>query len=353
MALVSLLFRLLIIVLLTTTHAVANDSTAELAAGGIVLTHNDSIEMRSEDLFISQEEVRVGYKFFNTAPTNTKVLVAFPMPDIVIEGIDNIISVPTDDPENIMGFRTEVDGLPVVARVEQVATKDGVDRTTFLRDRSIPIQPHLRSTRQILDRLPESTKTELLNLKLALPDDYDAGKGWEHHLAPSWTLKTTYYWEQLFPAQREIKIQHRYKPSVGLGAGTVVGSDSGQEAIRRYCLDEQFLGAVERARKQMRTEYAPFRESRIAYILSTGANWRAPIGDFRLVVDKGRADNLISFCATDVHKIGSTRFEVHKTNYRPEQDLNILILTPLPKTEILKPPPKTEIESERQSSSHP
>ena len=103
----------------------------------------------------------------------------------------------------------------------------------------------------------------------------------------------------------------------------------------------------------MRTEYAPFRESRIAYILSTGANWRAPIGDFRLVVDKGRADNLISFCATDVHKIGSTRFEVHKTNYRPEQDLNILILTPLPKTEILKPPPKTEIESERQSSSHP
>ena len=82
MALVSLLFRLLIIVLLTTTHAVANDSTAELAAGGIVLTHNDSIEMRSEDLFISQEEVRVRYKFFNTAPTNTKVLVAFPMPEV-------------------------------------------------------------------------------------------------------------------------------------------------------------------------------------------------------------------------------------------------------------------------------
>jgi Domain of unknown function (DUF4424) len=100
-----------------------------------------------------------------------------------------------------------------------------------------------------------------------------------------------------------IKIQHRYKPSVGLGAGTVVSSNSGREAIRRYCLDEQFLGAVERAKKQMHTEYAPFRESRIAYILSTGAGWRAPIGDFRLVVDKGRPDNLISFCRQTCTKL--------------------------------------------------
>jgi hypothetical protein len=329
----SLVLRLLILVLLSATHAAANDSTAELATGGLVLTHNDGIEMRSEDLFISKEEVRVGYKFFNTARTDMKVLVAFPMPDIVIEGIDDMISIPTEDPENIMGFRTEVDGQPVVAHVEQVAMKDGVDRTTFLRGRGIPIQPHLHSTSETLDRLPELTKRELLNLKLAVPDDYDAGKGWEHHLAPSWTLKTAYYWEQVFPAQREIKIQHRYKPSVGSSAGTSVGSSNGQDAIRRYCLDEQFLGAIARAKKQIHTEEAPFTESRIAYILSTGANWRAPIGDFRLVVDKGRPNNLISFCAAGVRKIGPTQFEVHKTNYRPEHDLNILILEPLPKTQ--------------------
>jgi Domain of unknown function (DUF4424) len=328
----SLLLRLLVPVLLSATYAAANDSTAELAMGGLVLAHNDGIEMRSEDLFISKEEVRVGYKFFNTARTDTKVLVAFPMPDIVIEGIDDMISIPTENPENIMDFHTLVDGQPVVARVEQVAMKDGVDRTTFLRDRGIPVQPHIPSTAQVLDRLPEETKTELLNLKLAVPNDYDEGKGWEHHLAPSWTLKTTYYWEQVFPAQREVKIQHRYKPSVGSSAGTSVGSSNGQDAIRRYCIDEQFLASIERTRKQIHTEDAPFTESRIAYILSTGANWRAAIGDFRLVVDKGRPDNLISFCATGVRKIGPTQFEVHKTKYRPEQDLNILILEPRPKS---------------------
>eukprot|EP01035_Chromulina_nebulosa_P002425 gene2425-3273_t len=45
----------------------ANDSTAELAAGGLVLTKTDAIEMRSEDLFISAEAVRVRYVFINTS----------------------------------------------------------------------------------------------------------------------------------------------------------------------------------------------------------------------------------------------------------------------------------------------
>ncbi|RYF94972.1 MAG: DUF4424 domain-containing protein, partial [Caulobacteraceae bacterium] len=42
--------------------ALANDSTAELAAGGLVLKKTDSIEMRSEDLYISQKEVVVRYR---------------------------------------------------------------------------------------------------------------------------------------------------------------------------------------------------------------------------------------------------------------------------------------------------
>jgi len=47
--------------------ALANDSTAELAAGGLVLTRTDAIEMRSEDLFISEEAVQVRYVFVNTS----------------------------------------------------------------------------------------------------------------------------------------------------------------------------------------------------------------------------------------------------------------------------------------------
>ena len=70
-------------------------------------------------------------------------------------------------------------------------------------------------------------------------------------------------------------------------------------------------------------------EERIAYILKTGANWKGPIRDFRLVVDKGDAKNLVSFCAEGVKKIGPTQFEVRKRDFTPKDDLNILVLKPI------------------------
>ena len=62
--------------------AIANDSTAELAAGGLVLTRTDAIVMKSEDLYISADEVRVRYVFLNTSGKDVTTRVAFPMPDI-------------------------------------------------------------------------------------------------------------------------------------------------------------------------------------------------------------------------------------------------------------------------------
>ena len=54
----------------------ANDSTAELGAGGLVYVTTDVVEMRSEDLFISMEEVRVRYEFVNTSDHDVTTLVA-------------------------------------------------------------------------------------------------------------------------------------------------------------------------------------------------------------------------------------------------------------------------------------
>jgi len=45
--------------------APANDSSAELATGGLIFVHNDNVEMRTEDLAISAKQVAVRYRFFN------------------------------------------------------------------------------------------------------------------------------------------------------------------------------------------------------------------------------------------------------------------------------------------------
>ena len=69
-------------------------------------------------------------------------------------------------------------------------------------------------------------------------------------------------------------------------------------------------------------------ESRIGYILTTGANWSGPIGDFHLTIDKGAPENLVSFCGEGVVKTGPTRFEIRAKDFVPERDLAILFLLP-------------------------
>ncbi len=310
----------------------ANDSTAELATGGLVFVHNDRIEMRSEDLYISAAEIRVRYRFANKTDRDVTVLVAFPMPEIA-GAQDRMQALPTDDPVNLLDFRTLVNGRPVEARVEQRAFAAGIDRTQFLIDHGIPLAPHLGATNEALDRLPREKWDEFLRLGLAEVEQYDIGRGMQEHLAARWSLRTNFYWEQHFPAATETAIEHRYRPSVGESAGTALGAPGTfreawfEEYRRKYCIEKDFLNAVARAARAARNEYgAPFSEERIDYVLRTGANWAGPIGAFRLVVDKGDPENLVSFCAEGLKKISPTQFEMQRRDFRPEADLSILIL---------------------------
>jgi hypothetical protein len=311
----------------------ANDSTAELATGGLIFVQNDDVEMRAEDLFISTAEIRVRYRFFNHSAKDVTVLVAFPMPEIKIDGPDDNISVPTEEPINILDFHTTANGTPVKTEVEQRVFAAGIDRTQYLRDLGIPLAPHLRSTNEALGRLPREKWDELVKNGLAEIEEYDVGKGMEKHLAPRWALRTTFYWQQTFPANAETLIDHRYRPSVGGSSGTSIGSsfwrpnDPDEKArVAKYCFDKDFLAAAENARKAAKTESAPFTEERVEYILKTGANWSGPIKEFRLVADKGAVDSLISFCGEGVKKIAPTEFEMLKRDFKPDGDFSVLIL---------------------------
>lgn len=318
--------------------AIANDSTAELAAGGLVLTRTDAITMRSEDLYISADEVRVRYVFANTSGRDVTTRVAFPMPDIGgPEFYFHDTNIPGgDDPANLLAFATRVDGRPVTMAVEQRAFVEDREVTDWLTRRGIPLSLHVEGMIARLDALSAADKAEAERLGIAVPDEYDSGKGWEKHWNPAWILKTTFHWEQTFPAGRELVVEHRYKPATGSSVGTIVGApgmaeaEDWSETRDRYCIDGDLLAAVKR--RQGEAEYPPFWEKRVAYILKTGGNWAGPIGDFRMVVDKGAAENLVSFCAGGVRKIAPTQFEVRHQNWTPDRDLNVLVLLPL-KTE--------------------
>jgi hypothetical protein len=306
--------------------AAANDSTAELSAGGLVLSSSPDIRMVAEDLSVSLREIRVAYRFLNTAPRDVSTVVAFPLPDLT-GAPDANIALPEAESDNFVGFATRVNGAPVATEVERRVLAAGIDRTDRLRQLGIPLHPLSPETQRALDALPRERWADLVALGLVAVDSYDdTGQGMKDHAVPRWTLKTTYHWRQTFPAGREITVEHSYRPVVGRSVVTPLAFP----AFRReadfaryqasYCMDSDFLSAARRV-----ADSHP-GEARIAYVLTTGANWAGPIGDFRLVVDKGHPSNLVSFCGEGVRKISPTRFEMRKRDFTPAKDLGILII---------------------------
>ena len=319
-------------ILALTGSAQANDTTANLAAGGLVFTTTDAIAMQREELFLSEERIAVRYEFVNAGAEPVTTTVAFPMPDIRIDPYGGDVSIPSGDPDNPLAFSTRVDGEPVAMRLEQKVFADERDVTATMRQLRLPLAPQASSARDALDALPPSDRTIVLDLGIAIKETYDIGQGMETHLAPDWTLRATYHWEQTFAPGRTI-VEHDYVPSVGGSVGAMLGQPwTGPDDVaaqrERYCIDDDFMATVERRTRAAGPDAMPFHERWIDYILVTGGNWAEPIGDFSVVIDKGAPENLVSFCATGVTKIAPTRFEVRKRDYTPTEDLHVLILIP-------------------------
>src|ERR1700674_1001108 len=89
----------------------ANDSSAELAVGGLVFTKNSDVSIESEDLTVTPGAVTVRYVFLNQSTSPVTLTVAFPLPDVDLADGTNV-AFPTGDPLNFVGFSTKVDTQP-------------------------------------------------------------------------------------------------------------------------------------------------------------------------------------------------------------------------------------------------
>ncbi len=313
----------------------ANDTMSQLGTGGLIFLTSENVSMQSEDLFVSPTQVRVRYEFLNKSEADETALVSFPLPDIEGSG-DFMVSVPSEEPENIFGFTTTFDGEPVEVTLHQYVFAYGVDHTGLLRELGVPLIPFGSATTEALNGLEEADQQRLLHLGLVIPMQYNSGDGWQTDYVPVWTLKSAYTWEATFRAGRVAEVEHSYTPSVG---GTVAVTflsppyedyDPATEYQKRYCTDESFVKTVRKTLPNPEEPYgAPFTESWISYVWSTGGNWSGPIGRFHLTIDKGRPENLVSFCWDgDVTKTSPTTFEMEATDWFPpfNRELEVLIL---------------------------
>ena len=304
--------------------ALANDSQAETALGGLVLKQSDAISMDSEDLYLSRERVRVAYRFTNMSDAPVDTLVAFPLPDIPPEDGGDNIAWWTGQAD--LKFRTSVDGQLVPLDIVEQAIFNGKDVTERLRSLKIPLNRMDEHIEDALKKLTRAERQKLVADGLLRDDSADD----YFSFSPRWSLRTTVTRRQVFPAKSSVTVEHEYKPLTG---GSVGGGLS-REARKtdwfrskrdRYCIEPDFISAFDRRLGKNGKDW-DYTEVWLAYVLKTGANWKGPIRDFRLVVDKDKTDSLLSFCAEGVKKISPTQFEVRRKDFEPKKDLDILFV---------------------------
>lgn len=321
---------------LPVTGALAEESLANLDAGGLIIEPADQLELKAEDIFLSARQVRAAYRFLNKASQDLTLTVAFPLPEVTGEA-DLDLAIPNPASPNFLNVQARAAGKPVETSVEQHAffTPDGgkeSEITDLLKGLNIPLLPAGASTAEALKRLSSEDRT-----KLSTPGYIEqAGENW----APLWTLRSRIVRQQALPAGKEIVLQYSYTPSVGSAAGLYfdranLTGESLTQYQKKYCVNEGFLRAADALTKRLTaTKLQPgeaskppkTRQTYFGYAFVGGGRWANPAGRFGLVIDKAFPDNLVSFCADGAKKVSSTRYELKRNNYAPDRSLDILIL---------------------------
>jgi hypothetical protein len=330
----------LVFLILSCLRAVANDGYSEIGVGGLVLKNTDAISMDKEELFISADEIRVDYVFTNRTDKDLEALVAFPIPDINLmeeaNGARGLFDVGSS-----LAFKTKIDGKAFPIALEQRAFVKERDVSDLLQKAGFSVGGTEENFEDKVRKMDPALRTELMKagaLESNITETGDVIPLDDMAIFPQWTLRTQIERKQVFAGGKSVAVSHRYKPIVG---SAVEGSynftkeyeaeisDEGKASQKElrdlHCIDDDWVKAY---RKKVVAKGGRLgTPTWIGYILKSGATWKGPISDFHLVVDKGKADNMVSFCADGVKKISATQFEVRKKDFEPDKDLNVLVMS--------------------------
>ena len=212
-------FALLAFLALSATPSRADDSTAALKAGGLVLEKTDKIALVSEDLYLSPTAVKVAYRFRNVTNADIETTVAFAMPDVTGR-VDMTVAMPDPGHDNFLDFTTRVDGKPVDSQVEQPAFlaaegKAEIEITQRLKSLGVPLVPTMDAAGAALAALGAQQRKALADVGIVYPLDVDVGKGAHVDWVPLWTLRSKSWRKQVFPAGHDLLVEQTYTPGTG------------------------------------------------------------------------------------------------------------------------------------------
>ena len=313
--------------ILSVNLSIANDTIVEIAPQGLQFKTEDNISIEKESLFISLKKIEVSYIFKNHSSKDITAEVAFPVPPYQIHGF--IMGNHSHKPINFSDFKVEVNNTQTSYKKEIRALVNGRDYGALLQNLNISIEdfgkydfanPQKESD---ISRITKEDRRKLLELGIL--------NGGEPH----WTVEMKYHWTQTFPANSSVSIKHSYTPYFGGiyqvfqgWENELLGEISGGIA-EESCLDQKTKKAIEKkmiARVKGSNKAFNLYCDWVSYILTTANNWKKPINDFHLIIEK--PENAITSLCFD-HKLiktSPTRFEAYVKNFIPGKDLKVYFI---------------------------
>lgn len=309
-------------------EVLADDSTARFGAGGIEFLKSEDIRMLEEVLEISTKAVRVRFRFLNESDRDIFTTVAFPLPPYPPHFTDGRSGV--SNPAVLIGtFKVQVNGEPVPTELDRKAVVNGVDITTQLRALGL-------SDEQIFEGVDLREDQEGAAVVLG------GGRTGKHDLSwkCEWKVAETRFWQQTFPAGKEIVVEHSYEPAAGFSSGDPYQGRSGRvfdiptaygDTHKDVCLDDISRRVIENRMKALTANdpaWVTVYLDAVEYILGTGRNWKGPIGEFTLRIEKETPDQIISLCFPGKPKMVSPNvLEFHQKDFVPPERLVLYFYT--------------------------
>lgn len=304
----------LLLPLLCSMPALANDGIAGVSAGGIVFGKTDAIAMKKEVLSVSFDKIVVDYDFVNESAAPVEETIAFPLPpySAAYHDSDTYYGQPG-------GFSIHVDGRDVDFKTVLRATIDGKDVTPRLRQLGLSDEqiayfpsasPFDKKVKQLSGKQQKDFIAEGLLAKL----------GAEEEFVPAWEVQINYVWKQVFAPNKTVHVRHQYAPFVDGGPGASSIGEK-KDFIKSHCGDQDFFNAWNRLHPKENSYVAA---AWVSYILKTGNTWKNGIEDFTLNLVKKDPKEIVSLCFPGKFvKINPTTLQVRLRNFKPTQDLAI------------------------------
>lgn len=288
----------IIMAVILTNIASANDSSFGDRNGSIILLEQPDISMDSESLLISEKLIQVEYIFTNSSNKDLTIPMVFPMPPMFFGDMDH---------NEISDFKLWVDGKPIKSTRKLV----------ILLDQKIDITSEVKKLHwNEADLISFLTDHALPKGKASLPDEW-----FDENIEPRFTLNEYFIWSQKFVSGKSLRVRHSYVPSLSSGVPR-----PSSDLIKYYgdlvCLDESAKAGIKRREREYGVAW-----SKLEYIIVTANNWQGPIKDFHLSIKKSHPSDMISLCMdSGLKKSDALTFEFHQKNFIPKHDLNILFV---------------------------